>query len=106
MPSGSNRAQIFLGALSIAAAASVGCNKVDPPTDPTQGIVAPYGAPVPPDAGAQAMAEAYGAPPPPPQDAAPPAPRDAGPSAVQDAAVRPPSPVGAYGAPPAPMKKP
>lgn len=97
MPSGSNRAQIFLGALTIAAAASVGCNKVDPPGDRTQGIVAPYGAPVPPDAGTQAMAEAYGAPAPPPPDA--------GPTATQDAAVRPPAPVGAYGAPPAPGNK-
>lgn len=75
MPEGATRAQIFLGALSLVAVAGAsGCSKTEPPQDSTKGIVMPYGAPPnpAPDAGGRV---------------------DAG-------AMRPPSPVGAYGAPP------
>jgi hypothetical protein len=101
MPSGSTRAQIFLGALTLAAAASAGgCSKPDAAlNDPTHGIVQPYGVPMPTnlpsEVPSQAMAEAYGAPAPPPVDA--------GASVVRDAGARkPPSPARAYGAPPKP----
>ena len=80
MPFGSTRAQVFLGALTIAAATSVAaCGKTDSAAnDATKGIVQPYGAPMPT------------------QDAAPTPP-------VQDAgALKPPSPSGGYGAPPKP----
>jgi len=82
MPAGGNRAQIFLGALAVAAVAGASaCNKQDPP-HPETTIVQPYGAPVPidPDAGAPR-------PVPPPQGSTP---------------LKPPSPSGAYGAPPKP----
>lgn len=105
MPWGSTRAQIFLGALTLAAATSAAaCNKPDPgPNDPTS-IVAPYGAPMPTDLPSSATGEAYGAPPPPPVDAGAPKdlPKDAGPGAKDAGALRPPSPAGAYGAPPKP----
>lgn len=76
VPEGATRAQIFLGALSLVAVAGAsGCSKTEPPQDSTKGIVMPYGAPPnpTPDAGSRA-------------DAAAP--------------MQPPSPVGAYGAPP------
>jgi hypothetical protein len=102
MPLGSTRAQIFLGALTLAAAASAGgCSKPEAAlNDPTHGIVQPYGVPMPTNlpsgVPSQAMGEAYGAPPPPP-------PMDAGAPAAHDAGARkPPSPAGAYGAPPKP----
>lgn len=80
---GATRAHIFLGALTLAAATSaVACNKVDAPTnDPNTTIVQPYGAPMP-------MNDASVAP-------VPTTTPDAGP-------LRPPSPSGAYGAPPKP----